>query len=72
MSTSSRANLIRRISMDAMLCVLAMMLSYLEVILPLNLLVPLPGFRLGLANVAVVAVFCLFTPGYGTDSCECR
>ncbi len=62
MSTSSRANLIRRISMDAMLCVLAMMLSYLEVILPLNLLVPLPGFRLGLANVAVVAVFCLFTP----------
>ena len=38
-----------------------MMLSYLEVILPLNLLVPLPGFRLGLANVAVGAVFCLLS-----------
>lgn len=62
MSTTSRANLIRRICIDAMLCVLAMMLSYLEVILPLNILVPIPGFRLGLANVAIVAVFCLFKP----------
>ena len=62
MSTSSQANLIRRICIDAMLCVLAMMLSYLEAILPLNLLVPIPGFRLGLANVIIVAVFCLFKP----------
>ena len=62
MSTTSQANLIRRICIDAMLCVLAMMLSYLEAILPLNLLVPIPGFRLGLANVIIVAVFCLFKP----------
>ena len=62
MSISSRDNLVRRLCIDAMLCGLAMMLSYLEAVLPLNLLVPLPGFRLGLANVAVVAVFCLFTP----------
>ena len=62
MSTSSQANLTRRICIDAMLCVLAMMLSYLEAILPLNLLVPIPGFRLGLANVVIVAVFCLFKP----------
>lgn len=62
MSISSRASLTRRLCIDAMLCVLAMMLSYLEAVLPLNFLVPLPGFRLGLANVAVVAVFCLFTP----------
>ena len=62
MSTSSQANLIRRICIDAMLCVLAMMLSYLEAILPLNLLLPIPGFRLGLANVIIVAVFCLFKP----------
>ena len=62
MSTSSQANLIRRICIDAMLCVLAMMLSYIEAILPLNLLLPIPGFRLGLANVIIVAVFCLFKP----------
>ena len=62
MSTSSQANLIRRICIDAMLCVLAMMLSYLEAVLPLNLLLPIPGFRLGLANVIIVAVFCLFKP----------
>ena len=62
MSTSSQANLIRRLCIDAMLCVLAMMLSYLEAILPLHLLLPIPGFRLGLANVVIVAVFCLFKP----------
>ena len=62
MSTTSQANVTRRICIDAMLCVLAMMLSYLEAILPLNLLLPIPGFRLGLANVIIVAVFCLFKP----------
>lgn len=59
MSISLRDNWIRRISLDAMLCGFAILLSYLEAVLPLQLLVPLPGFRLGLANVAVVVVFCL-------------
>lgn len=62
MSISSRADLVRRICLDAMLCAVAMLLSYLEMLLPLNVLLPLPGFRLGLANVAVVAVFCLLSP----------
>ncbi len=39
-----------------------MMLSYLEVLLPLGLWIPLPGFRLGLANFAVTAVFFLLSP----------
>ena len=62
MSISLQGKLIRRLCMDAMLCVLAIMLSYLEAILPFDLLLPLPGFRLGLANVVVVAVFCIFHP----------
>ncbi|MBQ8310004.1 MAG: Gx transporter family protein [Clostridia bacterium] len=45
-----------------MLCTFAVMLSYLEVLLPLSALIPLPGFRLGLANIAVLVVFCLFSP----------
>ena len=62
MSISSRADLTRRVAIDAMLCAFAMMLSYLEVLLPLASWIPLPGFRLGLANVAVLVVFCLFSP----------
>lgn len=62
MSISWQAKRTRRVCVDAMLCAVAMLLSYLEVLLPLNALIPLPGFRLGLANVAVVAVFCLLSP----------
>jgi heptaprenyl diphosphate synthase len=40
----------------------ALMLSYLEVLLPLGSAIPLPGFRLGLANLVVTAVFCLVSP----------
>ena len=52
----------KRLCMDACLVAFAMMLSYLEAILPLQAIIPLPGFRLGLANVAVMATFCLFSP----------
>lgn len=61
MSISLRDNKTGRICLDAILCALAMMLSYLEVLLPLYAVVPLPGFRLGLANVVVVAAFFLLS-----------
>ena len=62
MSTLWRADRVRRVSMDAMLVAFAVMLSYLEVLLPLEAVIPLPGFRLGLANLVVVLVFCLISP----------
>ncbi len=62
MSISLRAERTRRVCLDALLIALAMMLSYLEVLLPLQLWIPLPGFRLGLANLVVVLVFCLISP----------
>lgn len=62
MSISWRADRTRRICADALLIALSMMLSYLEVLLPLTAWIPLPGFRLGLANVVVLAVFCLRSP----------
>ncbi|MBQ7335444.1 MAG: Gx transporter family protein [Clostridia bacterium] len=62
MSILSRGSRTRRICIDALLCAVAMMLSYLEALLPLNLAIPLPGFRLGLANVIVVVTFSLLTP----------
>lgn len=57
-----RGKRVRRLTADAMLCVFAIMLSYLEVLLPLSAWIPLPGFRLGLANVVILIVFSLLSP----------
>ena len=62
MSISLRDERTRRVVLDAMLVALAMMLSYLEVLLPLELWIPLPGFRLGLANLLVTVAFVLISP----------
>lgn len=62
MLISLRADKTRRICFDALLAATAMLLSYLETVIPLQLLIPLPGIRLGLANLAVVTVFALVSP----------
>ena len=51
---------LKRLTGDAMLLCAAMILSYLEAILPLSLAVPLPGVKLGLANLAVMVAFFRF------------
>ncbi len=51
----------KRLTLCAMLTALALALSYLESFLPLSLAVPLPGIKLGLANV--VTVFALYALG---------
>lgn len=45
-----------------MLLAVAMMLSYIEAILPLSLILPLPGIKLGLANIAVMTAFFCISP----------
>lgn len=62
MSILSQGKRTRRICLDAIMVAAAMMLSYLEVLLPLNLMIPLPGFRLGLANIVITLAFCLISP----------
>lgn len=52
---ASRVNLSRRLAYNALALSLAMLLSWLELLLPLPLL--LPGLKLGLANLAVMYVF---------------
>lgn len=59
MSISSRADLTRRLCINAVLLTAAMTLSYLETLLPLSALLPLPGFKLGLANLAITLAFVL-------------
>lgn len=46
---------LRIIAFDAMLTAAAMLMSYVESFVPLMLIVPIPGIKLGLANLAVMA-----------------
>lgn len=48
----------KRLTMGALLTALALALSYMERFFPLQLIVPLPGVKLGLANL--VTVFALY------------
>ena len=52
----------RMICLCAVFTATAMMLSYLEALLPLTPVIPLPGFKLGLANTVTVLVFALISP----------
>lgn len=58
---ASRVN-VHRLCLDAMLLGIALLLSYLEAILPLMAWLPLPGFKLGLANILVTLVFVVLSP----------
>ncbi len=44
----------KAVSRCALLCALAMVLSYIEAIVPIYAVIPLPGFKLGLANIVVL------------------
>lgn len=53
---------VKRLCIDALLLCVAMMLSYIEAILPLSLVIPLPGAKLGLANIAITLCFFTISP----------
>ncbi len=61
MLISSRADRLRRLCICGISVTAAMMLSYLESLLPLQLLLPLPGFKPGLANTVTVMLFAAFS-----------
>lgn len=46
----------RRLVTDALLLAVAIIFSYVEAMLPLSALIPLPSFKLGLANVIIMVV----------------
>lgn len=54
--SSVNRKLTRRIAYDAAFLILALGLSYLEALFPLGAIIPIPGFKLGLANVVVMLV----------------
>ena len=53
----------KRLALCAVLISLALALSYTERFLPLQLLIPLPGVKLGLANIVTLIALYLLGPG---------
>ena len=63
MPTLSRADVrAARLCRNAVMLALAMIFSFVEHLVPLTLLIPLPGVKLGLANVVITALFFLGSP----------
>ena len=60
----------RELTLCAVLAALALALSYMESFFPLALIVPLPGVKLGLANI--VTLYALYAIGFPSAlSCSC-
>ena len=51
----------KQLTLCAVLTALALALSYLENLFPLSLAIPIPGIKLGLANI--VTIFALYALG---------
>lgn len=54
----------KKISLCAVMTALALALSYTERFIPLQLVVPLPGIKLGLANIVTLVALYLFKTKY--------
>ena len=54
----------KKVSLCAVLIALALALSYTERFIPLQLIVPLPGIKLGLANIVTLVALYLFKTKY--------
>ncbi len=55
--TNRTLSLTKRLTLDAMLVGFALILSYLETLLPLTAMIPIPGIKPGLPNICVMLTF---------------
>ena len=53
----------KQLTLCALLTAMALALSYLENLFPLTLAIPVPGVKLGLANIVTVFALCALGPG---------
>ena len=61
-----------KVAYCALFTALGLILSYVEALLPINLIIPIPGFKLGLANLAVMLAFFMLGYGYAFAVSLCR
>ncbi|NLO92870.1 MAG: Gx transporter family protein, partial [Clostridiaceae bacterium] len=53
----------KKLTLNSILISLAVVLSFIERLIPLNLIVPMPGIKLGFANIVTMfALFCVDIP----------
>lgn len=71
-SRDDRLSPARRLCLDAMLLGVALLLSYLESVLPLSVWIPLPGFKLGLCNILITVAFVSVSPRDAAGISLCR
>lgn len=48
---------VKRLAHNALLLTVALIFSYIESVIPVYFIIPIPGFKLGLANIIVMFVF---------------
>lgn len=61
-----------KVAYCALFIAFGMILSYIEAIIPLNLVIPFPGFKLGLANITVMVAFFTLGFSYAIPVALCR
>lgn len=54
----------KKISVCALMTSLCLVLSYVEHLLPLSLIIPIPGIKLGLSNIALLVLLLTYGPLY--------
>lgn len=63
---------VKKTALCALLTALALVLSYVEGTIPLQLLIPLPGVKLGLANIVTLMALYFLGARYGFVILVCR
>ena len=61
-----------KVALCASFTALGLILSYVEAILPISLLIPIPGFKLGLASLAVMLTYFALGRWYALAVSLCR
>ena len=62
MAQTSSSRKTRFIADSAVLLLIALALSYLETVIPITHAVPIPGFKLGFANIALIVAYFRVSP----------
>ena len=66
-------NGLKKLTVCGLMTAVCLILGYLEHLLPLSLIIPLPGIKLGLSNIALLVVLLMYGPAYayGVTALKC-
>lgn len=62
----------KSVALGAAFVCFALALSFLETLIPTEIFIPIPGFKLGLANIVICVVFYRESPGMAAAVSACR